>query len=373
MAPRRASPLWALAALAGATAAAAAATEGMGLSSQSVRLLDAMLAFLVFNIVSLILAGMAARRWREAAERRRERFRARWEPVLYGRMSGDDNALPPLARSERLMFLILWLQVLGHVRDAAADAIVQAARELGLSAYVLRLLGSRSEWKRTIAMQAAGLLRLKEARDLLIARIAPDRPVSSLFAVRALLRIDAVHGLTGLRQVLRYPDWAPGVMLELVKEAGPEAVQMLAALVLSALPGRATPVVRLLMLTGDSSALPALRERLQFSRDEQETAALLQALGRLGEAEDRLTAMRFIGHADWLVRMQSAVALGSLGGEADGERLLPLLRDRVWWVRYRAAQSLLRLKGAEGLELLRQSEADRYARDVLGRVLMEAA
>ena len=338
-----------------------------------IRLLDATLILLVTNIAALLLCAIVARHWREAGERRREHFRARWEPVLYGRMAGDANALPPLAPDERLMFLILWLHVLGYVRDEAANAVVRVARDLGLSAYVLRLLGSRRDWKRVLGMQAAGILRLEEARGILSSKIAPNRPISSLAAVRALLQIDVQGGLVGLQQVLRYPKWSPGAMLEIVKIAGPHATQMLGALVLSALPGRARQLVRLIVLTEDSTALPALRERLEFSRDDQEIAAILHALGRLGGAEDRLTTLRFTAHESWLVRMQSAFALGSLGIEQDAQRLLPLLRDRVWWVRHRAAQSLLRIKGAAGLGLLHDNEADVFAREMIERVLVEAA
>jgi HEAT repeat protein len=338
-----------------------------------IRLLDATLVFLALNIAALLICAVVARHWREAGECRRERFRERWEPVLYGRMAGDDNPLPPLAPDERLMFLILWLNVLGYVRDEAANAVVQVAHDLGLAAYVLRLLGSRRDWKRVLGMQAAGILRLREAREILASKIAPGRPISSLAAVRALLQIDTQHGLAALQQVLRYPKWSPGTMLEIVKLAGPQATQMLAALVLSALPGRARQLVRLIVLTEDSSALPALRERLEFSRDDQEIAAIVHALGRLGGAEDRLTVLKFTAHKSWLVRMQAAFAFGALGIEQDAQRLLPLLHDRVWWVRYRAAQSLLRLKGAEGVGRLHDSESDGYAREMLERVLVEAA
>ncbi|MSP98015.1 MAG: hypothetical protein EXR29_12495 [Betaproteobacteria bacterium] len=47
--------------------------------------------------------------------------------------------------------------------------------------------------------------------------------------------------------------------------------------------------------------------------------------------------------------------------------------DRVWWVRYRAAQALLKLRGmtAEGIEGVRARLADPYALDMLQHVLAE--
>src|SRR4051812_21351580 len=122
--------------------AASAATGASGLepASRPIQLLDDLLLFLLGTIGALVVAAALVRLWREAAARRDERFRVRWEPALFARMSGELNALPTLRPRERLIFLALWLRLLAYVRHEAATAVVQAARELQLSAYVLRLL-----------------------------------------------------------------------------------------------------------------------------------------------------------------------------------------------------------------------------------------
>src|SRR5450759_5495895 len=79
--------------------------------------LAAILLLLSWNIALLLLFSIVMRIWRELGQRRRDRFCARWEPVLHARMSGDAAPLPPLAPSERLLFLSLWLHLLGYVRD----------------------------------------------------------------------------------------------------------------------------------------------------------------------------------------------------------------------------------------------------------------
>ncbi len=370
---RRAQLLLPLVLITGGAAAApaSAATGRFAAFSTSIWLLDAILLFLVANIAALLLFSIATRIWRDAGQRRRERFRARWEPLLYGRMSDAAAPLPPLAPGERLMFLILWLHMLGYVRDEAAEALAQAGRDLGLSAYVLRLLDAYSGWRRVVAIRATGPLRLAQAREALVLIIAQNRPKYSLSAARALMQIDPRRGFAGLQQLLRHLEWSPGAMVEIVKAGGTQALQLLAGLVLSAPPGRAREIVRLIELTKDSSALPALRERLCSNRDEEEVAAIVHALGRLGGAQDRLAVLTFLTHANWLLRMRSAAALGSLGRGEDCDRIVPLLRDRNWWVRYRAAQTLLRLNGAEALGALRDGESDAYARDMLERVLAE--
>jgi HEAT repeat protein len=84
---------------------------------------------------------------------------------------------------------------------------------------------------------------------------------------------------------------------------------------------------------------------------------------------------RFADSADAEVRKNLAVAYGHLGGLAETETLTRLMCDRVWWVRYRAGQALLRLKGmtSDRLEAVREHLTDAYARDMLRHVLAEAA
>ncbi len=334
-------------------------------------ILAAMLLFLTGSIALLLLFSMVTRIWREFGKRRRDWFCARWEPVLHARMSGDAAPLPSLAPSERLLFLSLWLHLLGYVRDQAADALVLTARELGLPQYVLRLLESGSPWRRVVAIRAVAALRLESAGDTLLAKVMENRPRSSLAAARALLQIDPERGFAGLGYLLDHQQWSPGAMVEIVRAGGSQTVQKLAALVRSAPPGRAKQVVRLIELLEDQTALPTLRERLASSRDEEEIAAILHCLGKIGHGEDRATALAFLEHGSWLIRMQAAYALGAFGLAQDLGRLAPLVRDRHWWVRYRAAQSLLRLAGAAAVATMRESESDPYARDMLERVLAE--
>lgn len=335
-------------------------------------MLGAMALFLAANIALLLGFSIVMRIWREIRQRRRARFFALWEPVLHARMSGDVAPLPSMAASERLLFLSLWLHLLGYVRDQAADALAQAARELDIPDYALRLLESRSPWKRVLAMRAVAALHLEQAGDILLAKVMERRRRSSLAAARALLQIDPERGFVGLEYLLHHLEWSPAAMVGIVKAGGTKTVRRLAGLVRSAPPGRAKQLVRLIELLEDQAALPALRERLVSSSDEEEIAAILHCLGRHGQEGDRATALTYLTHASWLIRMQAAYAMGAFGSKRDVARLAPLLHDRQWWVRYRSAQSILRLAGAGAIGAMRENEPDPYARDQLERVLAEA-
>jgi HEAT repeat protein len=88
---------------------------------------------------------------------------------------------------------------------------------------------------------------------------------------------------------------------------------------------------------------------------------------------DAVRAM--IVHPRWHLRMEAAKALGRIGLPDDLPRLEGLLGDAQWWVRYRAAQSIVRLPflSRTELERLRARQTDRYARDILAHVLAERA
>lgn len=340
-------------------------------SSVPLKALGAVVAFLLVNIAALLGVSLCARFLRGLREARKERFRRKWEPVLYGRLSGDDTPLPPLERRERIAFLSLWLHVLGYVRDEAADALAKAATELDMPRHVLELLHSRSAWKRLLAIRAAAALRLKEATDALL-RIAARRDRRSAFdAAGALVRIDPDKGFELLGQLLAPVRWSPEAIAVTVRSGGRYGTRMLAELLATQPKGRAKQVARLAELLDDQESVPALRERLLGNRDPEEIAAILHALGKLGGAQDRAAAIALLAHRSWLVRMQAAVALGALGTPRDAARIVPLLHDPQWWVRYRTAQAVLRLGGARALRQALADETDPQARESIERVLAE--
>ena len=70
----------------------------------------------------------------------------------------------------------------------------------------------------------------------------------------------------------------------------------------------------------------------------------------------------------------AARTLGRIGEPRHVEMLTRMLSDRDWWVRYRAAQSLVGLPflGPNALRRMRDTQEDRYAGDILEQALAEA-
>ena len=108
----------------------------------------------------------------------------------------------------------------------------------------------------------------------------------------------------------------------------------------------------------------------ELSHDPEVLAACLRLLR---SAEDLPLVRECLSHQDLRVRVQAAVALGRLGQEDDAERLVPLLSDRQWWVRYRAAQALSRLPHMDEpkLKTIQAAQSNPFARDILAQVIAE--
>jgi hypothetical protein len=62
-----------------------------------------------------------------------------------------------------------------------------------------------------------------------------------------------------------------------------------------------------------------------------------------------------------------------MGEDDDEKRLVPLLSDREWWVRYRAAQALSRLPHMDEpkLKTIQAVQSNPFARDMLAQVMAE--
>jgi HEAT repeat protein len=129
-------------------------------------------------------------------------------------------------------------------------------------------------------------------------------------------------------------------------------------------------LIRYLELAYNVSALPATRTIIESSNDPQVLAACLRLLKN---AEDLPVVRECLSHDDFRVRVQAAAALGRLGEDSDEERLVPLLSDREWWVRYRAAQALSRLPHMREpkLKTIQAAQANPFARDILAQVMAE--
>ena len=298
---------------------------------------------------------------------------ARWRPLLNAAIVGEMPAsLPPLHRRERLPFLRLWAHLQGSLRGEANEALNEVARRLGLDAHARGLLGRANRPARLLAALVLGHLHDRDAWPGLL-RMAgqPDNTVA-LTALWALVRID--------------PQAASDYMVPLFIEREEWALSLAAGILQQAVEPAANALTRLLPQLGDDKLPRALRiaEALHLAlpggvlKAALSSAAMPVVIAGLRgvRTPETLPEVRaLLAHPDWQVRVQAARALGRVGERADAERLVQLLGDREWWVRYRAAEALLELPALSrtDLETLRASLTDRFAADMLSQAMAESA
>jgi len=337
-------------------------------------LLVALIAVTSAAIVAMLLFVSLQLLFTKLEDARRDAFERRWQPVLRAWMHGERLALPPLPRRHRMWLMPLWNRTHNYVEGEAADFLRELAGAMQLEEHAAALLQERAAWKRSLAVLTLGELRSVAHWRELQALLDERRPAVVLAVIEAMVQIDRRRAAPLVVPVLLAGQrWDSVRTSRLLQVLGAEAVGPLCSALAQAPAGTAARTLGWLALTGQHEILVALRARLAGNSSADEIAVILEALGRLGGAEDRALALQYVAHPDWHVRKRAAAALGQVGLAGDRGTLEALLSDPVWWVRYRAAGALYQLRGAtpEQLRALAARHPDRSAREVLERVLAE--
>jgi HEAT repeat protein len=326
---------------------------------------------------ALLLLSLLVRRYYRFEARLNERVIATWRPLLT-RVALEDGEPPPLPRlpGSHLPYLMEeWNALQDAVRGEAAERLNAVARSLGFEVAARRYLHSRQVGRRILGIRTLGHLRDPSSWQPLQEQLASANALVSFYAAASLVSIDAQRAMPGImNQLAERESWPGEAMARLLVDAGADvAREPIRALMLSLAPAKIPPLLPWLSHVDAVLGSEVAIELLRRHPDDVDIAAaallvvmdpnLLPELARYAESKD----------AD--VRQSLAVAYGRLGAIQDVVPVLHLMCDRVWWVRYRAGQALLALRGmtAERLEAVRGQLGDMYARDMLRHVMAEAA
>jgi len=336
---------------------------------------SAEIAALASALMLLIALVVRARLRRE--ERLRERVIGTWRPFLTRVAIEEDEtpALPALRRRELPFIIEEWSALHDAVRGVSTERLNSLAPALGLDVAARRGLQSRGISDRILAIRTLGHLRDPSAWKPLQEQLVDANALVSFYAAAALVQIDAPRAMPGIMlQLAERESWPGEAMARLLVDAGADiAREPIRAMMLSLAVEKVPPLLPWLAhvdaLLGGELAIELLRRH----PDENQivAAALLVVLDPqlLPELE------HFADSGDAEVRKNLAQACGRLGNLEQAGLLVRLMGDPVWWVRYRAAQALLRLKGMDEprLDLIRASLEDRFARDMLDQARAEAS
>jgi HEAT repeat protein len=325
----------------------------------------------------LMFAALMVRRFLRYQARVHARVIAEWRPLLarIAMEPGDPPALPRV-RSLHLPYLMEeWNALHDALRGESSERLNDVALKLGFDVAARRMIHSSRVGRRILAIRTLGHLRDPSSWKSLQEQLASVNALVSFYAAAALVQIDAQRAMPGImNQLAERESWPGEAMARLLVDAGAEvAREPIRALMLSIAPAKIPPLLPWLAhvdaVLGSEVAIELLRRHPDDAHIV--AAALLVILDP--NVLDELA--RFAESKDADVRQSLAVAYGRLGALRDATAVAALMCDRVWWVRYRAAQALLKLKGmtAGQLEAIRSQLGDVYARDMLAHVTAEEA
>jgi hypothetical protein len=297
---------------------------------------------------------------------------AYWSRIIVPEPEAEMATIPDLPRRDVGGFLQVWNAVHERLHGATTPHLARVAKEVRLEPLLRRRVGSRNFHTRLVALIAIGHVHDSASFERVQSFIDDKNPIVSLCAARTLMQIDPSRAVSKfIPHIVQRADWSPGSVATILNEVGAEVVaQQLSEVTLQANVQIAPRLIRFLAGVSPEAAAPIIRKTLASSTDERLISTCLQVMT---SREDLEYVRPLLAHMRWHVRMQAAVTLGRLGGMGDEQALIAILTDKQWWVRYRAAQALLKMNfiGTEDMRRIQAAQTDSYARDIIQHVLAE--
>jgi hypothetical protein len=330
----------------------------------------ATMAFALFTIVLGFRASHILHK------RHLQQLRATWWPIFAETAASEqfaaDAALPSVRFWQKLMLLREWSRFRSLVMGQATVSLNTLAGRLDMLPLARRHMNRRSVAHRLLGLQVVGQLRDRDSWDAINATIEDPNIALSVTAATALTDIDPDRAIPRvvplIGQFVRWPRTQVGRILN---RAGPDIVSVRLCREIADAPADAAILLLQFADSAFAGDINAVAEKLLKDRQEPAllSAALKAARGRI--CPERIVELT--RHDVWYVRMQAATFLGRAGNVADLAALEPLLSDREWWVRYRAAQALVAspFLGPNALRRIASRQQDQFARDILQQALAE--
>lgn len=324
---------------------------------------------------ALIIAITVLRARLIMEEKRNDKFVARWRPIITRAVAGEplrDVFIPPVRKKDRLAFLALWNHYHEFLKGEASENLNAMAHMTGMDAVARQWLASRNMIKRLTAVMAVGRLRDKACWEELRSLASYADPTLSLMAAGSMALIDPAGAAPVIVPlIVSREDWPANKAMDLLNKADRTAIS--APLIHAILNSDGKEVLRLvpfLSIVNQGLAGPAIITLLERYNDPEMVSACLKIVSDPAMLD---MARIYLDHPVWYVRAQAATVLGRIGIEDDAMRLVKMLSDREWWVRYRAAHALTEMPSMEFADFARliQETTDKYAGDIISQVMAE--
>ncbi len=310
-------------------------------------------------------------------EQRRVPLIARWRRIFATAVVSDvgigSKGLPVIKRSEEAEVLEEWNLSRNTVAGDATENLVDVAKRLGFPAIAHRMLRRGNTSAQLLAIQTLGHLKDESSWSTLLELVDSENGAISVTAATALVDIDAgraIRVLVPLIPIRR--DWLQTRVAMFLRTAGSELIsEPLFREIRTAEPEAQIFLMKFAPLTETSVGEAIAEDLVRYSQDAGVLGAALKMMMGYGGLP-RIAELAV--HESWLVRLGVAELLGRAGARQHLPLLEALLNDQQWWVRYRAAQSIVSLPflGPNSLHQLQARQTDHFARDILAHVMAEA-
>lgn len=315
---------------------------------------------LVFAAAALVwMTGLIlARLLRERADRKRTVDQGHVRGLFLAIMGGDAEAelrLKPFCRRARLMAETL-LEVLGLVRGAERERLIECLARLGVADHLRRRLYRGSKAGRIAAVEALAafpdVATVAELRSALDGSRGGDFRVAVL---TALLDMEAAPPLKDILKEVADRGLQESLLYEPVirRAAAASPLEALDVFILA----RAPPATRAVLAdalgaSGDYRAVQPL-SRTAAAPELELRIASVRGLGLLGHPAAEEAVINAFSDPAWEVRSAACEAAGRIGLVQAASLLVHALADPAWWVRFRAGEALTALgeKGIAGLRM----------------------
>ncbi len=353
--------------------------EVMGITDKTLKMVIYLNYMLITLTLAILLVVVFFRLRTIVVMRRREVFNKEWQPVLEQCMYELPERLPIIRNRHLMNFLLLWNGMQENLTGEVRDNLNFVARWLKIDGKIKKRLLKRGNLsERLLGINTVGHMRSmalwEELEDIVQEN---ERQMVVMIAAKALARInDKRAAFVIIPMIAINKEWPLPAVAAIVKEMRPESVGEALGDVIVRVPEVVVPrLVRFLRFATAEVALAIVLDLLDKYESPDVIAACLNLIGDVDYGQYVELVRSYADHDSWVVRLQVVCALGKIGTTDDVPLLTKLLADREWWIRYRAARSLLALPFLDKvqLETILAGQTDKYARGALQQAMTEQA
>lgn len=295
-------------------------------------------------------------------------------------ITAEGDPLPELAMlKDPHAVLEMWNHLHESLDGEAKAGLNRFADQLGIPDIAQSMLRSRFIDRKLLAINTLGNLADRGAYSAVERLINERDPIVSYWAWRALIRIDVETALEKtLTVILARTDWSPVFVAELLQQIDADTLsEPLCRLVSDAFDQaiEERQMSRLVSYLTFAHIFDSATVITRIFEETDQKEVLIACLRLLPDFEPALRPQvrKLVRDHRWEVRLEAISTLSRFHEPEDLPLLLETLDDQEWWVRYRAAGTILDLPefAENGIEPLIDRLSSDFARDMLRQVAAE--